>query len=279
MRLQGVARFSGFTAQFSRTPAAVNDGRLLGELWERGRKAADLAAVTAVRVAAAHAVVGTWAETMDGIAGEGGGTQSPLSKQQRAGRADAISRHRAGRERRAVAARARQRRAGNAPQRLRLPPQSGQQLPARADRSLRARHDDREVPPPRRGDDHRHGAAGPPAARPAAEGDHRRRRHDAGGLSQRQDVRSAHADQPGKLAEAGNRPAAADHAGDGPAHAAGQGAAGPDRRPAAHRQDDPAAAHQPGDCAELSGRVSDHAAGRRAARRSDRHAPHASRAR
>ncbi len=37
------------------------------------------------------------------------------------------------------------------------------------------------------------------------------------------------------------------HARDGPAHAAGQGPAGADRRPAANRQDDPAAAHQPGD--------------------------------
>ena len=80
----------------------------------------------------------------------------------------------------------------------------------------------------------------PPAARPAAERDHRRRRDEARRLSQRQNVRLAYADQSGKLAPPGNRPAAADHPGDGPAHAAGQGPTGPDRRSAANRQDDSA---------------------------------------
>ena len=42
-------------------------------------------------------------------------------------------------------------------------------------------------------------------------------------------------------------PAAADHPRHGPAHAAGQGPAGADRRSAADRQDDPVAAHQPRD--------------------------------
>ena len=45
--------------------------------------------------------------------------------------------------------------------------------------------------------------------------------------------------------QVGDRARAADHPRDGPAHAAGQGPAGADRRPAADRQDDPAAAHQP----------------------------------
>ena len=59
-----------------------------------------------------------------------------------------------------AAARARLGRARNAPQRLRLSPQSRQQLHPRADRSLRARHDDRKVRPPRRRADQRHGPAG-----------------------------------------------------------------------------------------------------------------------
>ena len=108
---------------------------------------------------------------------------------------------------------------------------------------------------------------------PRLQGDPRRRRHEARRLPQRQDLRRAHADQSRVLAPAGNRTRAADHAGDGPAHAAGQGPAGADRRPAAHRQDDPPAAHQPGHLDQLSRRQADRAADRRAARRSDRHAP------
>ena len=111
-----------------------------------------------------------------------------------------------------------------------------------------------------------------PAGTPA-EGNHRRRRHEARGLPRRQDLRPAHADQPRVLAATGNRPRAADHPGDGPADAAGQGPAGADRGPAANRQDDPPAAHQPGDLPELSRHQADRPADRRAARGSHRLPP------
>ena len=80
------------------------------------------------------------------------------------------------------------------------------------------------------------------------------------------------ADQPGQVVQAGNRPAAADHARAGPAHAAWPRAAGADRRPAAQRQDDLPAAHQPRHDGQLPRRQAVHPADRRAAGRSDRHA-------
>ena len=57
-------------------------------------------------------------------------------------------------------------------------------------------------------------------------------------------VRRQNADQPRQVVPARNRSAAADHAGAGPAHAAGPRAAGADRRAAPQRQDDLPAAHQ-----------------------------------
>ena len=136
--------------------------------------------------------------------------------------------------------------AGNAPQRLRLPPQPRQQLRPRAHRSVRARHDDREVRPARRG--HDSAAWCSRAASNRARGCGKSSTSTACRPTTTSTSRrsTADADQPRDLAAAGDGPRAADHARDGPADAAGQGPAGPDRRPAAHRQDDPAAAHQPG---------------------------------
>ena len=56
----------------------------------------------------------------------------------------------AARQRRTRRPGTRRRRAGDAPQRLRLPPRSQEQLHPRADRPVRARQHDREVRPPRR---------------------------------------------------------------------------------------------------------------------------------
>ena len=119
----------------------------------------------------------------------------------------------------------------------------------------------------------RAGPAGAPPARAPLAGNHRRRRPEARRLPQRQDLRSAHADQSRVLAPAGDRGDPLDHPGHGPPDAAGQGAAGPDRLPAADRQDDPLAAHQPGHRQELSRRQARDAPDRRAARGSHRHAP------
>ena len=160
---------------------------------------------------------------------------------------------RAGRQRRAGPRRAGQRRARNAPQRLRLPPRSRQQLRPRDDRSLRARQHDREVRPAR-------GRVASTAwCRPdaASKGPRLREITDVDGMppddyKNVKTLRRTDAHQPRVLAAAGGRPRAADHPGDGPADAAGQGPAGADRRPAAHRQDDPPAAHQPGHLHQLS---------------------------
>ena len=83
--------------------------------------------------------------------------------------------------------------------------------------------------------------------------------------------RSVDGHQSRVLAQAGNRTRAADHAGDGPPDAVGQGAAGFDRRPAAHRQDHPLAAYQQRHLHQLPRRQADRPADRRAARGSDRH--------
>ena len=155
---------------------------------------------------------------------------------------------------------ARRRRAGNAPQRLRFPPRSQDQLHPRIDRSLRSRKHDREVRASRGSAHQRHGPAGPAAAGTATPRNHRCRRHAARAIPRSQDLRPAHADQSRVLASPGDRAGADDHPGHGPAHAAGQGPAGLDRRSAPQRQDDHAAAHQPRHFHELSGREADRAA-------------------
>ena len=193
---------------------------------------------------------GRWRRTLRKRSSARSWRTTPLQGSQRSA---SLSRNRSGsRQRRTGRRRAGPGRPRTAPQRLRLSAQSQNNF-------LRERTDP-FVPGTmidkfrlREGVlDQRHGAAGPQAAGPAAEGNHRRRRHEARGLRQRQELRRADADQSRKLAAAGNRPDAAHHARDGPAHAAGQGPAGPDRRPAAHRQDDPAAAHRQRDRHELS---------------------------
>ena len=108
---------------------------------------------------------------------------------------------------------------------------------------------------------------------PRLQGNHRRRRHASPRTIRNvKTFDSLTPINPESWLRAGNRAAAAQPARDGPAHAARQRAAGADRRSAAHRQDDPLAADQPGDRDELSRRQADRAAGRRAARGSHRHA-------
>ncbi len=127
--------------------------------------------------------------------------------------------------------------------------------------------------------DQRHGPAQQEAARTAAERNHRRRRDEARRVRQRQGLRRAHAHQSRKAGSSWKPARPAVDPRHGSADAARQGAAGPDRGAAAHRQDLPAAAHQSGHFHQLSRDHADRAARRRAARRSDRHAPQRARRR
>ena len=167
------------------------------------------------------------------------------------------------------------RRAGTASQGLRLPPQPGPELrrpagrplcagPAHPELGLReglllagpaeaATQGHRPAPRPRRG--HRGPAAGTSTA------------------ARKFDDLTAH--RPARADPPGDRPRAADHPRHGPARRPWARASGPDRGPAAHRQDDPLAAHQPRPSrTNYPEMQADHAADRRAARGSDRHAPH-----
>ena len=169
------------------------------------------------------------------------------------------------------------RRAGNAPQGLRVPPQPRPALrPRPADAYVSAQLIDEfhlaegvllagPLEPPRRG------ATGPRlAAVERIEG------RDPKEYPPPR-VGRTHRRRPDQVDPPRNRPRAAHDAGDGHVHAHRHGPARADRRPAADRQDRPAPAHRAGGAQELPGHAPHGAARGRAAGGSDRDPPDAHR--